>query len=54
MNTGANIGGAISPSLTPWLAAEWGWPVALCTAAAIAALGGLMWLKIDTSKALPD
>jgi ACS family glucarate transporter-like MFS transporter len=54
MNTGANIGGAISPSLTPWLAAEWGWSVALCTAAAIAALGGLMWLKIDTSKALPD
>lgn len=52
MNTGANIGGAISPSLTPWLAAEWGWPVALCIAAVIAALGGLMWLKIDPSEGL--
>ncbi len=54
MNTGANIGGAISPSLTPWLAAEWGWSVALCTAAAIAALGGLMWLRIDPARKLED
>src|SRR4029078_3268787 len=26
MNTGANIGGAISPTLTPWLAHQRGWP----------------------------
>ncbi len=54
MNTGANIGGAISPSLTPWLAAEWGWPVALCMAATIAVLGGLMWVRIDPSKGLKE
>ena len=45
MNTGANIGGAISPTLTPWLANQWGWPVSLGVAAAIAIVGGILWLK---------
>ncbi len=52
MNTGANVGGAISPTLTPWIAAHWGWPVSLGFAALIAILGGLMWLKIDPGKGL--
>ena len=47
MNTGANVGGALSPSLTPWMAAEWGWPVALAAAGAIAVVGAALWLKID-------
>ncbi len=25
MNMGANLGGAISPTLTPWIAQQWGW-----------------------------
>jgi ACS family glucarate transporter-like MFS transporter len=52
MNTGANLGGALSPTITPWLADHWGWPVSLGTAAIIAILGGLMWLKIDPGKGL--
>jgi ACS family glucarate transporter-like MFS transporter len=52
MNTGANIGGAISPSLTPWLALHWGWPVSLGVAATVAIAGGLMWCKIDPGKGL--
>jgi len=52
MNTGANIGGAISPTLTPWLANQWGWPVSLGVAAAVAILGGILWLKIDPGKGL--
>ncbi|MBP0124653.1 MAG: MFS transporter, partial [Nitrospira sp.] len=52
MNTGANIGGTISPTLTPWLAHHWGWPVSLGVAAAIAILGGLLWFKIDPGKGL--
>jgi len=52
MNTGANIGGAISPTLTPWLAHQWGWPVSLGVAAAVAILGGVLWLKIDPGKGL--
>jgi ACS family glucarate transporter-like MFS transporter len=46
MNTGANIGGTISPTLTPWLAEQFGWNVSLGFAAAVAALGGLLWLLV--------
>jgi len=52
MNTGANIGGALSPTLTPWLADHWGWPVSLSVAALVALTGGLMWFKIDPDKGL--
>ena len=46
MNTGANVGGTISPTLTPWMAEHFGWNVSLGFAAAVAALGGLLWLLI--------
>jgi ACS family glucarate transporter-like MFS transporter len=46
MNTGANVGGTISPTLTPWLAEQFGWNVSLGFAAGVAALGGLLWLLI--------
>ena len=52
MNTGANLGGALSPSLTPWMAAQWGWPIALAVAGAVALVGALLWLKIDPARAL--
>lgn len=52
MNTGANLGGALSPSLTPWLAAQWGWPMALAAAGTVALVGAALWLKIDPSKTL--
>ncbi len=50
MNTGANLGGALSPSLTPWMADQWGWPVALAAAGAVALLGAVLWLKIDLTE----
>ncbi|MFZ1803752.1 MAG: MFS transporter, partial [Nitrospira sp.] len=46
INMGANIGGAISPTLTPWLAQQWGWGASLGLAAFIAMIGGIMWVKI--------
>jgi ACS family glucarate transporter-like MFS transporter len=52
MNTGANLGGALSPTMTPWIADHWGWPTSLGTAALAAVIGGLMWLKIDPGKGL--
>jgi ACS family glucarate transporter-like MFS transporter len=52
MNTGANLGGALSPSMTPWLADHWGWPFSLSVAALMALLGGVMWLWIDPGKGL--
>ena len=54
MNTGANLGGAISPSLTPWIADQWGWAAALGAAAAVAIAGGIMWMKIDAERSLGD
>ncbi len=52
MNTGANLGGAISPTLTPWMAEQWGWPTALAAAGAVALVGAILWLKIDPAQNL--
>ena len=54
MNMGANVGGVVSPSLTPWLADQWGWTASLLVAALIAFCGGVMWLKIDASQKLEE
>ncbi len=54
MNTGANIGGTISPTLTPWLAEQFGWNVSLGFAAAVAALGGLLWLLVKPGDGLRE
>lgn len=50
MNTGANLGGALSPTLTPWMAAQWGWPMALAAAGAVAFVGAVLWVKIDVAR----
>ncbi len=54
MNMGANVGGVVSPSLTPWLADQWGWTASLLVAALIAFCGGVMWVKIDASQKLEE
>jgi ACS family glucarate transporter-like MFS transporter len=54
MHMGANVGGVISPSLTPWLADHWGWTASLLVAALIAFCGGVMWMKIDASEGLRE
>jgi ACS family glucarate transporter-like MFS transporter len=48
----ANIGGMVAPTLTPLLAARYGWEVALHVAALLACTGGMLWLTIDASKKL--
>lgn len=50
MNMGANLGGTISPTLTPLIGERWGWPVALTVAAGLAFLGGLLWLGVKFDK----
>jgi ACS family glucarate transporter-like MFS transporter len=47
MNMGSNIGGLISPALTPLLAAWMGWQNALYLAAGLAVLAGVFWMGID-------
>lgn len=46
MNFGSNLGGMVSPVLTPWLAAWIGWETALSLTAALAVVAGLLWLGV--------
>ena len=46
MNMGCNVGGLVSPALTPVIAAAIGWENALLVAAALSVAGGLLWLGI--------
>jgi len=47
MNMGSNIGGLVSPALTPILAAHLGWRNALYVGAAISVIGAALWLWIS-------
>ena len=47
MNTGSNVGGLVSPALTPVLAAAIGWENALHVAAALSVVAAFLWLGID-------
>jgi MFS transporter, ACS family, glucarate transporter len=47
MNTGCNLGGLVSPALTPFLASRVGWEHALHVAAALSVVGGMLWLGIS-------
>lgn len=46
MNMGSNLGGLVSPALTPVLAASIGWENALHVAAVLSVVGGLLWLGV--------
>ena len=46
MNMGSNLGGLVSPALTPILAASVGWENALHVASVLSVIGGLLWLGV--------
>jgi MFS transporter, ACS family, glucarate transporter len=52
MNMGCQVGGAITASLTPWIAAEFGWTSAFFTAAALAVVGAFAWVLVDPTRTL--
>ncbi|HEV7513715.1 MAG TPA: MFS transporter, partial [Candidatus Acidoferrum sp.] len=54
MNMGAQFGGAVTASLTPWIAARYGWTVSFLTAAALCLLGSASWLVVDPSGTLEE
>jgi cyanate permease len=49
---GAQLGGALTASLTPAIAKLYGWNSAFHVAAALSVLGALMWLLVDPSRKL--
>lgn len=50
MNMGCQIGGAVTATLTPYIAGKIGWNAAFVFAAALAAAGGAMWLLVDPAR----
>jgi MFS transporter, ACS family, glucarate transporter len=50
MNMGCQIGGAVTASLTPYIASRLGWIAAFVCAAVLAAMGGAMWLLVDPGR----
>ena len=46
MNMGAQLGGALTATLTPAIAGQMGWNVSFLVAAALAACGALAWLLV--------
>jgi len=52
MNTGAQVGGAVTASLTPWIAAHFGWTMSFVVAAGLCVLGAGAWLLVDPRRSL--
>jgi MFS transporter, ACS family, glucarate transporter len=52
MNMGAQLGGAITASLTPAIAARFGWTASFVVAAALCAAGAVAWLFVDPARTL--
>ncbi|HLZ39816.1 MAG TPA: MFS transporter [Candidatus Sulfotelmatobacter sp.] len=47
MNMGGQIGGALTGSLTPWIAVRYGWTASFLVAAGLCLVGGLSWLAVN-------
>ena len=52
MNMGCQMGGAVTASLTPYIASRIGWTAAFVFAAMLAAIGGALWLLVDQERTL--
>jgi ACS family glucarate transporter-like MFS transporter len=52
MNMGGQFGGAVTGSLTPWIAARYGWNASFLVASALCLLGAVSWLVVDPRKTL--
>jgi ACS family glucarate transporter-like MFS transporter len=46
MNMGGQIGGALTASLTPAIATHWGWAASFLVAAALCAVGSVLWVFV--------
>ncbi len=52
VNMSGQIGGAITASLTPWLAQNFGWTTSFNVAATLAVIGALSWLVVHPERSL--
>jgi ACS family glucarate transporter-like MFS transporter len=52
MNMGNQLGAALTASLTPWIAARFGWTTSFLVAAGLCVVGAASWLVVDPSRQL--
>jgi len=52
MNMGCQIGGALTATLTPWIAEHFGWTAAFMAAAVLAVAGAAIWAFVDPTRPL--
>jgi ACS family glucarate transporter-like MFS transporter len=52
VNMGAQVGGAVTASLTPWVAQRFGWTTSFAIAAALALVGALLWMTVHPERPL--
>jgi ACS family glucarate transporter-like MFS transporter len=52
MNMGNQIGAALTASLTPWIAARFGWTTSFLVAAGLCVVGAVSWLVVDPTRQL--
>jgi MFS transporter, ACS family, glucarate transporter len=52
MNMGNQLGAALTASLTPWIAARFGWTTSFLVAAGLCLVGAASWLLVDPSRQL--
>ena len=52
MNMGAQIGGAVTASLTPAIASRFGWTASFLVAATLCLLGAVAWMFVDPKRTL--
>jgi MFS transporter, ACS family, glucarate transporter len=54
MNMGNQLAGTLTASLTPLIAAHFGWTVSFLTAAVLCGIGALAWLLVEPERSLQD
>jgi MFS transporter, ACS family, glucarate transporter len=52
VNMGAQIGGAVTASLTPWVALHFGWTTSFGIAAVLAVIGAVLWMTVHPERPL--
>jgi len=52
VNMGGQIGGAVTASLTPWIAQRFGWTTSFGVSAALAVVGALCWMTVHPERPL--
>jgi ACS family glucarate transporter-like MFS transporter len=52
VNMGGQIGGAVTASLTPWIAQRFGWTTSFATAAGFAVLSAIFWFTVHPERPL--